>query len=132
MGTTPDADGEQVQLEGRLHQEGWADHVTVDRLLDDWERVANDVDDYALEIDDYINDLTGRDALELLIGWASPDLGLDLLARVEPADERFRSVTTEDGGDAVGRGFPVDDQDGWWWRRRPTTGPLADRLDERP
>jgi len=122
--------GEEVdRLTERLHTEGWASHVTVDRLLRSWEQLAGEVSDYPATIDDYTNDMTARDALDLLLQWASPELVSVLQDRVSTADRRFVGNTVEDGGAAVGRFFRVGNRDGWWWRRRPATGALSDYLD---
>lgn len=122
--------GEDVdRLTERLHAEGWASHVTVDRLLRGWEQLAGEVADYPATIDDYTNDMTARDALDLLLQWASPELESVLQRRVASADRRFIANTVEDGGAAVGRFFRIANRDGWWWRRRPATGALSDYLD---
>jgi hypothetical protein len=120
---------EAAQLTARLHAAGWASHVTIERLLQAWDQLAADVADYPDGIDDYTNDLTGRDAIDQALGWASPALEMVLRQRVDAADARFRAVTVEDGGAAVGRYFGVTGRDGWWWRRRPAGGRLGEWLD---
>ncbi len=90
-------------LTKRLHDDGWARHVTAIRLLEDRERLAAEVNDHPLTVDDFTNDLTGRDGLERLLHWASPALAADLQLRVDAADERYREGTVEDGGAALGR-----------------------------
>lgn len=101
--------GEEAdRLTERLHAGGWASHVTVDRLLRGWEQLAGEVVDYPATIDDYTNDMTGRDALELLLQWASPELEPMLQRRVASADRRFIANTVEDGEGAVGRFFRID------------------------
>jgi hypothetical protein len=82
-----------------------------------------------LTIDDYTNDLTGRDALEQVMERASPTLAAVLDERVSAADQRFRSATSDDGGIAVGRYFRIGQHPAWWWRRRPTTGRLGSYLE---
>ena len=87
-----------------------------------------EVADYELTIDDFTNDLTGRDGLELLLDWASPPLAADLRLRVDAVDVQYREGTVEDGGEALGRYFRVDASSGWWWRRKPAAGQLADYI----
>ena len=128
-GVPREHEDEANELTQRLHECGWASHVTVGRLLRDWEQLASEVGTYKLTIDDYTNDLTSRDALDHVIGWASPPFAEALRDRVEPADERFKAATVEDNGVAVGRYFHIDSHPGWWWRRRPTCGQLSAYLD---
>lgn len=129
-GALPAEHGAEVaELTRRLHAAGWASHVTVDDLVQSWEQLAGEVGDYVMTIDDYTNDLTARDALAQVLSWASESLGPVLDARIAAADERFRSATQEDRGRAVGRFFRINTRPGWWWRRRPASGPLRAYLD---
>jgi hypothetical protein len=121
-------DRELQDLTTRLHDGGWATHVTAMRLVQGWERLAREVADYPLTIDDFTNDLTGRDGLELLLDWASPELAAELRRRVEPADALYREDTSDDGGAALSRYFRVDESSGWWGRRRPAAGRLGDYI----
>ena len=57
-----------AELTRRLHAAGWASHVTVDDLLQAWEQLAGEADDYVMTIDDYTNDLTARDAVAQVLG----------------------------------------------------------------
>jgi hypothetical protein len=120
---------EADDLTRRLHEGGWSSQVSVDGLLRRWEQLAGEAGAYELTIDDYTNDLTTRDALALVLGWASEALRELIFSRVEAADERFRAGTVEDAGEAVGKYYRVVSRSGWWWRRRPTTGTLAAYLD---
>ena len=124
-----DLQSEVDRLTDRLRAEGWASHVTVERLVRSWDTLAAEVSNYAATIDDYTNDVTSRDALQEVVGWASPPLAAALSVPVGLADERFAAATTDDGGAAVGEYFRIAHHAGWWWRRRPTSGPLADYLD---
>jgi hypothetical protein len=120
---------EAAELTARLHDVGWASQVTVERLLQEWEQLAGEVGHYVLTIDDYTNDLTTRDALDQVLQWASDAFRSVLTERIASADERFRAATRDDDGQAVGRYFRIEKHPGWWWRRRPTTGPLSAYLD---
>lgn len=120
---------EAAELTARLHDAGWSSQVTVERLLQEWEQLAGEVGDYVATIDDYTNDLTARDALDRILLWASDAFKPVLAKRIAAADERFRTATSDDEGLAVGRYFTIERHPGWWWRRRPTTGPLSTYLD---
>ena len=125
----PDVTTELDRLTTRLQAEGWADHVRVERLIRDWQQLAREVGDYPLTIDDYTNDVTGRDALELVLQWASDRTAAVIGPAIAEADEQFRDSTVDDGGESVAGYFRTENKAGWWWRRRPTTGALAAYLD---
>ena len=114
----------------RLRAQGWADHVTVAKLLSDWRNLASSVDRYSLSIDDYTNDLTSRDGLELVLAACAASLRDKLHPWVDAADREFTERTETDADEAFGHFYRVDDLSGWWWKRRPTKGPLADYLAE--
>ncbi len=111
-----------------LRSEGWATRVTVERLLRDWEALAASVDRYEMTVDDYTNDLTARDGLELVLTRCQEPLRSRLRAVVDAADEEFRSRTLEDDAGAVARYYQVTNDSGWWWKRKPAAGPLAGYL----
>jgi hypothetical protein len=88
-----DLNSHDVELDAlidRLHAEGWSQHTRPIELLFGWERLAEEVSNYRLTIDDFTNDLTARDGLELLLGWASP-----LLAEELEGVQTSRTTTTE-------------------------------------
>ena len=112
----------------QLRSEGWAQHVTIQSLLETWRDLALGVDQYECTIDDYTNDLCSRDGLELALSRADLPLSAKLLSVIEAADHEFCLRTAHDGGTAVGQYCRIDESSGWWWRRRPVAGPLADYL----
>ncbi len=112
----------------RLRAQGWADHVTVYRLLSSWREVASTADHYHSTIDDYTNDVTSRDGIELVLAACAPPLRDKLLHWVEATDGEFVARTIDDPGEAIGRYYRLDEASGWWWRRKPERGPLADYL----
>ena len=120
---------EDVDAQDRLRDEGWASHVTAENLVRTWEQVAHGLDTYDATIDDYTNDITARDALAEILGWAEPPFRQEVECRIASADRRIRAATVDDAGAAVGRYFRIETKDGWWWRCRPTSGPLAEWLD---
>jgi hypothetical protein len=56
------------RIGAHLRSSGWADFVTVDRLLRDWQWVAREAGQYQDIVDDYTNDVTARDGLEIVLG----------------------------------------------------------------
>jgi hypothetical protein len=119
---------EAAALTRRLHGEGWSSHVTVGRLFQEWAQLAGEVDDYELTVDDYTNDLTARDAIELLLSWCSEQFLTWAKPVVDEADQRFVDRTAPDEEGVLGRYFRISEDSGWWWRRRPVSGPLAEYL----
>ena len=112
-----------------LHARGWASHVTVENLLGTWREVAHDVNRYKLTVDDFTNDLTARDALEeVLRHCRNEEVCKKLMTNIDEADQNYRAATDEDGGVALSRYYRVDSASGWWWRRCPRSGALADYL----
>jgi hypothetical protein len=99
--------------------------ITLEGLARQWLEFANEIrEGYWGTIDDFTNDLTGRDLLEE----AARRLGegerawLDGLTR--PGDEAYRAATAEDSSDRLSRFFRHDNY--WWWHRLPLVpGQLA-------
>jgi len=79
-------------------------------------------------VDDYTNDVCSRDYLAVAASRASSGLRREIEEQVAKADETFRGSTVEDTDGRLGRYYRIERKDGWWWRRRPTSGPLADYL----
>ena len=85
-------------------------------------------DDYYL-IDEYINDLDIRDALEDVRAALPAASQAGFGALLEQLDQRFKEVTVDDGGDALHdqvshpAASGMRSLDGWWWRRRPIVLP---------
>jgi hypothetical protein len=116
----------------RLRAEGWAEHVTVERLLRNWHRLSVSVDRYIMTVDDYTNDLTARDGLEIVLTKCPERLGTKLRAHIELADQEFLARTLDDVEHTLGHYFRIDRRSGWWWHRKPTAGPLAEYLSISP
>jgi len=88
-------------------------------LVSAWERTASQVrTGYPLGLDDYLNDLDGRQLIEEAVMSAPGAASPDLLRRIEAAD-----VTMQEGIDPVGEclwGEELADREGWtegdnWW-----------------
>ena len=129
FGVPPEHADEAATLTQRLRDQGWASHVTVGRLVQEWAQLASEVNGCELTIDDYTNDLTARDAIELVLSWCSDQFGGWVNPVVKEADERFANGTAPDDEGVLARYFRIKDDAGWWWRRRPVSGELADYLN---
>ncbi len=120
------------RVEAGLHADGWASFITTEGLLRDWERLAGEVAEYSSTVDDFINDLTGRDALELVLSRVPVSLREVLIPPVLDADRRFSQSTLPDEHGVIGRFCRLEPNQGWWWRRMPPAGPLAAYLRDVP
>lgn len=107
---------------------GWATHTSLRRELQAWSRLAAEVGAYKATIDDYTNDVCSRDYIAEFAVAASAETREYIAGEVAAADDRFRALTVADAEGLVGQYYRIDDMDGWWWRRRPAGGPLADYL----
>lgn len=122
-------DRDEVQcIEAALRDEGWADQTSLARELRTWARLTEEVTSYTGTVDDYTNDLCSRDYLEVMQARASLGLRNAIDQQVAPIDIWFRRATLEDTDERLAAYFRIDSRDGWWWRRRPSTGPLAEYL----
>lgn len=114
-----------------LRANGWATNVSVERELSAWRSLSVEIDSYTASIDDYTNDLTSRDALEIALQACHGALLSKLRSHVKHSDEQFLARTEDDNDSSVGRFCRIDASKGWWWKRRPTKGALAECLAER-
>jgi hypothetical protein len=112
----------------RLRARGWAAHVTVPRLLREWQKLSARVDHYTAMIEEYLNDLMARDGLEIALEECHEPLRTKLMIAVAEADNEFLARTQEDVGQVLARYFHIKPSAEWWWRRRPVVGPLAELL----
>lgn len=124
-----------------LEERGCAEDVVaggLEGLVAEWERTVRQVDDgYPLGLDDYLNDLDGRQLIEDALDVASESQRLALEERVHRADERMRALVKMLGECLWGRrvaeveGWTPDEQ--WWYFAVPASpGPLLrEDLEER-
>jgi hypothetical protein len=121
-------ENEVQRIESDLRALGWADHTSLARELRVWAQLSQEVNKYPDTVDDYTNDLCSRDYIAEVASRASADLRRSIDQQVASADESFRSATVEDADERLGLYFRTDSENGWWWHRRPSSGPLADYL----
>ena len=83
-------------------------------------------DDYYL-IDEYVNDLDIRDALERLRAQLPAEARTGFDALLNQLDQRFREVTQDDGGESLhwrlNEPASATAARAWWWQRRPVRLP---------
>jgi hypothetical protein len=120
---------EVQRIEADLRAEGWADATSLARELYTWGRLAQEINTYTATVDDYTNDLCSRDYLTAMAARASSGLRIAIEEQVTPTDKLFRMATVEDTDGRLGRYYRIERKDGWWWHRRPSSGPLADYLN---
>src|ERR1700683_2467610 len=106
FGTSEQAALDNIGL--HLRAKGWAEHVTVAWLLRHWQELAASVDRYALTIDDYTNDLTSRDGLEIVLAKCEEPIRTKLAPYVNDADKEVLARTQEDAGGTVTRYSSID------------------------
>jgi hypothetical protein len=90
-------------LRGQGWGRGWATPLTVQRLLRDWQDLAIEVDRYVSTIDDYTNDLTTRDGLEIALARCDEPLHGKLQRSITAADAEFIARTVDDAEQTLGR-----------------------------
>ncbi|MCF3961076.1 hypothetical protein [Streptomyces fuscigenes] len=80
-------------------------------------------------VDEYVNDLDTRDALEELAEGLPEGAGRGFRAVLGELDEVFEALTEEDGGASLA--WRLDEAEGeaplraWWWHRAPADAPWA-------
>jgi hypothetical protein len=126
-------DGDELRimesLGESLRADGWASHVTVPRLLDRWKHLTETVNAYNGVIDEYLDDLTCRDALQLVLGRAPESVRARLEHLVNESDQLYRTDTIPDGDQKLRRFFKITNDDGWWWHRIPKAGPISAEVE---
>ncbi|MGH3689788.1 MAG: hypothetical protein ACRDT7_06505 [Microbacterium sp.] len=124
-------ESEIARIEADLRAAGWAAHANLQRAFNVWSNLAAEVDAYEATVDDYTNDVRSRDYIAEFSAAASDEVQKYIADEVTAADDRFRASTEPDVEGLISQYFRIDNKDGWWWRQRPTGGPLADYLTER-
>ena len=93
-------------------------------MIENWERVVESVaQGYRFGLDDYLNDLDGRQLLEEVLAIAPADRKRECLERVRQADERMRVLIRPAGkclwGDEVAETEGWTAEKNWWYFTRP-------------
>jgi hypothetical protein len=113
---------ESDAIQDFLRQRGCPDEVIeggLEGLLRDWERMVEQVEaGYDLGLDDYLNDLDGRQLVEDLLALAPPEERDEARDRLWAADVRMKGLVRST--EACLWGEAVADSEGWtpernWW-----------------
>ena len=106
-----------------------------DGLIEEWERVIGQIETgYPLGLDDYLNDMDGRELIALLMASVSRALSPPQKRRLEAADTRARATLRPLGrclwGPRLAAANGWDAERNWWYFSRPAKpGPdLAQEL----
>jgi hypothetical protein len=103
-------------------------------LVKNWEQVVGEVKKgYALTLDDYLNDLDGRQILEEALGMAPEEERKILRERIARADRKMQALIEPAGkclwGSEVAEAEGWTPEKNWWYFSRPQKGD-ADFLAE--
>lgn len=110
-----------------LRRRGAPDHVVaagLGGLVESWERTVAAIESgYRLGVDDYLNDMDGRQLLADVWSAAADVLRAPFAARVREADRRARAAMVPAGrclwGADVARYHGWNPDDHWWYFMRP-------------
>jgi hypothetical protein len=111
-----------------LSERGLADEVVAagaEGLVSRWEQAAREAERerYPFGVEDWLNELDGRQLLHELQGAVPGALSASLAARLEEADQRLRAATEVTGaclwGDALARRMRWKPAREWWYWRSP-------------
>jgi hypothetical protein len=93
-------------------------------LVENWERVVGMIlEGYPLTLDDYLNDMDGRQLLENALDVAPAEVRQSVIGRVRDADTRARLALVPAGRCLWGRIVAEDEgwreERNWWYFERP-------------
>jgi len=120
-----------------LEKKGCTEHVLeggLPGLVKNWEQVVGEVKKgYALTLDDYLNDLDGRQILEEALKVAPEAEKKKIRERVAGADKKMKALVEPAGkclwGNEVAEAEGWNPEQNWWYFSRPKKGD-ADFLAE--
>jgi len=129
--------GEKDPVREFLRKRGCPEHVVrggLRGLAESWEEVVRSIEEgYSLGLDDYLNDLDGRQLLEEALAVAPAQEKKTALQRVRRADAKMQTLVRPSGrclwGDDTAR------QEGWtakknWWYFSIPVNPGEELLNE--
>jgi hypothetical protein len=111
-----------------LRERGMADEVVaagVEGFVERWEQAAREAERerYPFGIEDWLNELDGRQLASELAGAFPASLGAALAARLAEADARVRAATEESlaclWGEALAKRMHWTRERQWWYWLRP-------------
>lgn len=122
----------EVRVRAFLSARGCGEHVIaggLDGLLEAWERTAEQLEHgYPLTLDDYLNDLDGRQLIEHVVEAVPEALTPAARKRLAAADRRVRGSTRERKrclwGEALAQSEGWEAEREWWyWAEPKSPGP---------
>jgi len=119
--------GEKDPVREFLRQRGCPEHVVrggLRGLAESWEEVVRSIEEgYSLGLDDYLNDLDGRQLLEEALAVAPAQEKKNALQRVRRADAKMQTLVRPAGrclwGDETARNEGWTAKKNWWYYSRP-------------
>jgi hypothetical protein len=110
-----------------LRERGCGEHVVeggLEGLVENWEKTVHQVEEgYSLTLDDYLNDLDGRQLIAEVLAVAGDQRRAAIEARLDRADEKMRSLTEPTAGCLWGEEVAEEEgwtaQENWWYFARP-------------
>ena len=111
-----------------LCERGCGEHVIeggLEGLVESWEKTVREVEEgYSLTLDDYLNDLDGRQLIAEALPVSRDDQRATINARLTRADEKMRSLTEPTKnclwGDEIAQEEGWTPDENWWYFARPT------------
>ena len=123
-----------------LKRRGSPEHIVrggLGGLVESWEKVVESVaKGYRLTLDDYLNDMDGRQLLEEALDVAPEQERRKALRQVQRIDAEMRSLLEPAGkclwGEEVAEEEGWTPEDNWWYFSRPTRADseLLEEIDE--
>lgn len=124
-----------------LEARGCPEHIVeggLDGLLEQWENAVDDVEEtYPLGLDDYLDDMDGRELIEGAMEVAAPEVRRAVHKRLHKADERIKELLVPAGrclwGSDMAEQHDWTPQKNWWYFMQPADpGPeLKEDLEAR-
>ena len=110
-----------------LEARGAPEHIVeggLDGLLEQWENAVDDVEEtYPLGLDDYLDDMDGRELIEGAMEVATPETGRANLKRLQKADARMKELLVPAGrclwGSDMAEQHDWTPQKNWWYFMAP-------------
>ena len=110
-----------------LEARGCPEHIVeggLDGLLEQWENAVDDVEEtYPLGLDDYLDDMDGRELIEGAMEVASPETRRANLKRLQKADARMKELVVPAGrclwGSDMAEQHDWTPQKNWWYFMHP-------------
>ncbi len=120
--------GEKDPVREFLKQRGCPEHVVrggLRGLVESWEEVVRSVEEgYSLGLDDYLNDVDGRQLLDETLAVVPADVKRTCLKRVRQADAKMQTLVRSAGrclwGDETARQEGWTAKKNWWYFSKPT------------